>query len=437
MADQARLLAFEAIDDVLRQGKYSNLALKKSQKLLGVRDKKFCTALFYGTLEKLITIDYILSKYVKKNAKPVIKNILRMGVYQIHFMDSVPDHAACTESAEIAKKLGKKGAVGFINGVLRNVARGKNDFRIADNIDSVKRLSIEFSFPEWLIIKWIKELGKEEAYKLISYTKKNYSTIYPNSLKDMTEDRLVEELEKNTIGFEKSDFLQEIFHIYGDVISTSLFRNGEIALQGEGSYLASKVAIEKMPKTVLDVCAAPGGKTITMAHLNKDADYTACDVRQNRVELTKKQFDRLGVKATLRQMDASKEFNNIGLFDTVLCDVPCSALGTVFTHPDVRYNKSPDIIKEITHTQKKILNNASEHVSIGGRIIYSTCTISKEENHDIVDSFLKSSSKFTAVFPDTFHGIIKDDRFDGCGVQLLPHKDNTAGFYIACLQRVK
>jgi 16S rRNA (cytosine967-C5)-methyltransferase len=437
MADKARLLAFEAIDDVLRQGKYSNLALKKSQNILDSRDKKFCTVLFYGTIEKLLTIDYILSKYIKKAPKPVIKNILRMGVYQIYFMDSIPDHAACTESAELAKKLGKRGAVSFINGVLRNVARGEKDFKIPDNIEKIKRLSIEYSFPEWIIRKWIKEIGKEVTFELISYTKKNYSTIYPNSLKGVSSDKLIEKLEENSISFEKSKFVKDTYHTYGDIINTSLFRNGEIAIQGEGSYLASKVAVENHPKTVLDVCAAPGGKTVTMAHLNKDADYTACDIRQNRLDITKKQFERFGVNATIRLLDASKPFDDIGPFDTVLCDVPCSALGTVFTHPDVRYNKSPEIIKEIVNVQKKIINNASKHVSTNGYLIYSTCTISKVENHDIVDNFLKNNSNFNAVFPETFHGIIKKDRFDGCGVQLLPHKDNTAGFYISCLKRVK
>jgi 16S rRNA (cytosine967-C5)-methyltransferase len=253
----------------------------------------------------------------------------------------------------------------------------------------------------------------------------------------MSSEKLEEKLEENAISFDISKFIEDIYHIYGDVINTSLFKNGEIALQGEASYLASKVAIENSPKTVLDVCAAPGGKTIAMAHLNKDADYTACDIRENRLDITRKQFERLGVKATIKQLDATKPFNQVGLFDTVLCDVPCSALGTVFSHPDVRYNKSTEIIKEIVQTQKKILNNASKHVIENGRLIYSTCTISKAENHDIIDNFVKNNNNFIAVFPNAFHGIIKDERFDGCGVQLLPHKDNTAGFYISCLQRVK
>ena len=437
MADQARMMAFEALDAVLRKGAYSNLAIKKAQNRLENRDKAFAVALFYGTLEKLITIDFILSKYLKKSAKAVIKNILRIGIYQIYFMNMIPDHAACMTSCDIAGKLGKDGAVGFINGVLRNAARDKDIFEIPDNIEKIKRLSIKYSFPEWLINKWINELGEDEAVKLISYEGSNNITLYANSIKGMSEKNLEDELKKNNVAYKKNKLDKDVFEVNGDIFNTSLFENGEIALQGVASYLASKIAVEESPDTVLDICAAPGGKTAAMAKIHNDAKYTACDIKQNRVDITKKQFDRLGVRAKLYMLDATKKINHLGLFNTVLCDVPCSALGNIFVHPEIRYNKSPKIINDITIMQKAILQNASNQVAENGRLIYSTCTISNGENFMIVDNFLKTNNGFCAVFPSTFHGIIENNRFDGCGVQLLPHKDDTAGFYIACLQRLK
>ena len=352
-------------------------------------------------------------------------------------MGSVPNHAAVKTSSAIAQKLGKEGAVGFINGVLRNVARDKEKFSIPENISKVKRMSIEYSFPEWLIKKWIQELGKRDALALISYNKKNSIALHANSLKGMNNTKLEDTLKALNIKYEKSAFVEDVYKINGNIINTPMFEKGEIAIQGEASYLAAKVAIENKPKKVLDLCTAPGGKTAAMAHIHHDAIYTACDVRQNRVDITKKQFDRLGVTAELYTMDATVKNNDIGLFDTVLCDVPCSALGTVFNHPEVKYNKTFEQIKQIKSLQKGILENASSYVGENGHLVYSTCTISKQENHDMVASFIKEHDEFSAVFPETFRGIINDKRFDGCGVQLLPHIDDTAGFYIACLKRIK
>ncbi|MCK5129961.1 MAG: 16S rRNA (cytosine(967)-C(5))-methyltransferase RsmB [Clostridiales bacterium] len=437
MIDNARLLAFRALDDVLRQGAYSNLAIKKAQKTLEARDKAFCVALFYGTLEKIITLDYILSKYLKKGTKAVIRNILRFGTYQIHFMNSVPDHAACTTSADIAKKLGKNGAVGLINGVLRNVARDKESFRIPESLEPIKHLSIQHSFPEWLIKKWVGELGEIETIKLISYTHDNQSVIHANSLKDMDNAKLETALDENNIEYIKSSFTNDVYKIKGDIIGTSMFVDGKIAIQGEASYLAAKVAIENSPTSVLDLCAAPGGKMAAMAHVHHDAEYTACDIRPNRVDIMQKQFERLGVKAKTITMDATETNPDLGNFDAVLCDVPCSVLGTVFDHPEVRYSKSQAQIDAIYDIQSKILVNAAKYVNSEGLLVYSTCTISKSENYDIVQNFLKTNDEFKAIFPKAFHGIINDKRFDGCGVQLLPHLDDTAGFYIACLKRIK
>ncbi len=435
-ADIARVESFLAFDEVIRKKAYSNLAIKQAMEKLEGRDKAFAGALFYGCLEKLITLDYILQKYLSANPKPIIKNILRFGVYQIYFMDRVPDHAALQTASDIAKKLGKKGAVGFINGVLRNAARDKESFEIADDMDEIKYLSVKYSFPEWLINMWIEQIGYEGALNLISYEKENTFTVYPNSLKGMDEAKLEEILKNNNIGTIKSDLLGDVYKVSGEVFDTALFGSGKIAIQGEASHLAAKAAVEMKPQTVLDLCAAPGGKTAAMAHFNPNAEYTSCDINENRVGIMVKQFKRLGVNSQTQCVDAAKSMGDLGEYDAVLVDAPCSALGTVFNHPEVRYNKTQKDIEQIIKTQKAILQNAATHVKAGGRLTYATCTINQDENYGVVKDFLSRNSEFKAVFPKTFYDIINDNRFDGCGTMLLPNIDGTTGFYIACLERI-
>ncbi len=434
-SDNVRMLVFCAFDDVMRKGAYSNLAIKEAMEKLHGRDKAFASALFYGCLEKVITLDFILKKHIKKRPKPVIKNILRFGVYQIYFMGSVPDHAAINTASNIASKLGKSGAGGFINGVLRSAARDKAAFSIPGNENDTSYLSIKHSFPEWIIEMWIKQLGQKMARELVSYEKEKGFSIYPNSLMDMDENSLEASLKKHGVDFRKSKMLSDVYMVGGDVFDTDMFKSGQIAVQGEASHLAAKVCVENNPKSVLDLCAAPGGKTSAMASFNAKASYTACDSNQNRVNVMERQFERLNVFAKTFCNDAAQETNSLGLFDTVLVDAPCSALGTVFTHPEVRYTKSNEDIKEILKVQRAILQNVSKNVNEYGRLIYATCTINKAENHDVVYDFLEKNKGFKSVFPKTFCGIIKDNRFDGCGVQLLPNIDGTAGFYIACLEK--
>ena len=435
MIDEARLAAFLAFDEVIRKKAYSNLAIKKASENLDNKQKAFAGALFYGTLEKLITLDFILNKYIKSNPKPIIRNILRMGEYQIHYMN-VPDHAALSTSSELAKKLGKKGAAGFINGVLRNSAREKEDFAIPESLPKVKYLSVKYSFPEWIIKMWITQLGEDETEKLVSYEKDNLFSIYPNFLKDMDTETLENELDKRKVQYTKGYLLDDIIITDGTIFNMDLFDDGKIAVQGEASHLAAKVAVESEPKKVLDLCAAPGGKTAAMAHFNHEATYTACDLHQNRVDIMRRQFERLGVLAQTMVLDAAQETDELGEYDSVLVDAPCSALGTVFAHPEVRYNKEPKDIAGIIKTQKAIISNAARNVKQGGRLIYATCTINQDENYGVVSDFVSQHPQFKPVFPKTFYGIINDKRFDGYGTALFPHKDNTAGFYIACLEKI-
>lgn len=427
MIDKSRKAALDALNDITKNKSYGNLVLKDAFYKLNHQEKRFATRLVYGTVEKMITIDWIIDQYVKKRTPTTLKNVVRMGTYQIYFMDSVPERAACATSVELAKAIGKAGASGFINGVLRNIARNKDKLEFPDD------LSIKNSCPKWIIGMWTKELGKENCEKLLSHKGDAGIVIRANMLKEFDNSQLEDELNKRNISFEKGSIYKDAYRINASFedIEQGLFDEGKIAIQDEGSMIIAKIAVEDKPKYVLDACAAPGGKTAAMANIYPQAQYFATDIHPHRVKLMETMFERLNVDAKTYKFDSADQPFEPEV-DCVLVDAPCSGLGTMFKQPDIKYNKSYEDIINLTKTQQKILSNCSKSVSAGGYLIYSTCTISKAENYNIVKKFLEENSDFEIVKPTEK---ILLDAFDGVGVQLLPHIHNTSGFYIAKMKR--
>ncbi|MEX1378203.1 MAG: 16S rRNA (cytosine(967)-C(5))-methyltransferase RsmB [Eubacteriales bacterium] len=429
MKDRSRKAAFDAFNDIIKNKSYGNLVLKNSFNNLNPQEKRFASRLVYGTLEKMITIDWIIDNYVKKHAQATMKNILRLGVYQIYYMNSVPLHAACSTSVELAKYAGKGGASGFINGVLRNVARDKENLKLPDD-----DLSIKYSCPKWIVDMWIKDLGKEQTVALLSYEDDKGIVIRANSLKDYSSEKLETELKKRDIAYEKGKIISDAYRVDAgfEDIDIGLFDEGKIAVQDEGSMVIAKMAVEDKPEFVLDACAAPGGKTAAMASIYREGKYIATDIHPHRVEIMEKMFERLGVEAKTYRFDAAEKPFEIEV-DCLLVDAPCSGLGTMFKQPDIKYNKTYEDIKELAKTQLRILNNCAKSVSAGGHLIYSTCTISKRENQDVVEKFLKENADFEIIEPKG-NDILKN-AFDGTGVQLMPNIHGTSGFYIAKMKR--
>lgn len=427
MIDKSRKAALDALNEITKNKSYGNLVLKDVFYKLNPQEKRFATRLVYGTVEKMVTIDWVIDNYVQKRTPTTLKNVLRMGTYQIYFMDSVPARAACATSVELAKAVGKGGASGFINGVLRNIARNKDKLEFPDD------LSIKYSCPKWIIKMWTEELGKEECERLLSYKDDSGIVVRANRLKGYANKELEQELKNRNINFVKGRIYKGAYRIEASFedIEQGLFDDGKIAIQDEGSMVVAKVAVEDKPKYVLDACAAPGGKTAAMANIHTDAQYFATDIHPHRVNLMEKMFERLNVDAKTYKFDASENPFELEV-DCVLVDAPCSGLGTMFKQPDIKYNKSVEDIINLAKIQLKILSNCSKSVSAGGYIIYSTCTISKKENFDVVQQFLKNNADFEIVKPTDK---VLMDAFDGIGVQLFPHVHNTSGFYIAKMKR--
>ena len=431
MRDKARKAALEALNEITKNKSYGNLAVKTAFNHLETQEKKFAARLVYGTVEKMITIDWIIDNYVNKSTKATLKNILRLGTYQIYYMDSVPSHAACSSAVELAKSAGKGGASGLVNGVLRNIARGKDGLKLPDD-----NLSVKYSCPNWIVDMWISELGKEEAIKLLEYIDEPGIVIRANSLKEFSADMLERELKKRGIDYQRGNIIKDAFRVEGsfEEIDEGLFEEGKIAIQDEGSMLIAQIAVQSKPKYVLDACAAPGGKTAAMAHIYRDAEYIATDIHQHRIDIMDSMFRRLGVKAKTYRFDAQEKPFEIKV-DCVLVDAPCSGLGTMFKQPDIKYNKTYEDIRSLAETQFKILMNCADSVSTGGFLIYSTCTISKAENRDVVERFLKEKKNFEIV--EVEYDKVLSDAFDGIGIQLMPNIHKTSGFYIAKMRKIK
>jgi len=311
--------------------------------------------------------------------------------------------------------------------VLRNIARNKDTLEFPDD------MSVKYSCPKWMIKMWTDELGKEECERLISYEDDNAIVIRANRLKGFSSNQLEDELNKRNIDFVKGNIYKGAYRIKASFedIEQGLFDEGKIAIQDEGSMVIANIAVEDKPKYVLDACAAPGGKTAAMADINPNAQYFATDIHPHRVKLMEKMFERLDVDAKTYRFDATEKPFEPSV-DCILVDAPCSGLGTMFKQPDIKYNKSYEDIKELAKMQLKILKKCSESVIAGGYLVYSTCTISKTENYNIVEKFLKDNNDFEIIKPTDK---VLVDAFDGIGVQLLPHVHATSGFYIAKMKR--
>lgn len=432
----ARQIAFNALCKIEKDSSYSNLAIDSilSKSELDTRDKSFVSALFYGVIERKLTLDYNLSLYLSKplkKLKPELLVLLRMGAYQLLFMEKVPVSAAVNESVKLSKKNSLQFASGLINAVLRKVSNNGVCFPDEKNISEY--FSIKYSCNKWLVEKWLKEYGRKDTEKFLeSSLGANDIYIRVNTLKTDT-DSLITTLENEGIKAEKTYLDNALKISFGgnSIESIDAFRNGLFHVQDLACQLAVKALSVEEGDRVFDLCSAPGGKTFTMAeYAGEKGEILAFDIYENRVSLIGKGAERLSlgnIKALTG--DASVHNDEIGLADKVLCDVPCSGFGIIGKKPEIKY-KSESEAKEIEKLQYPILENAATYVKKGGRLLYSTCTLSKAENEDICERFLKEHTDFISLTP------LKEISNENY-VTLMPHKNGTDGFFIALFERKK
>lgn len=420
-----REVALLALYEIEYGGAYSNMAVKDSlKKLEDSRDKGLVTQLVYGVVRRKLTLDYIISKYSKVKIKKLSKYvllILRMGVYQLYFTDKIPESAAVNESVKLAKKYTGKSS-GFVNGILHSVIRGKESLEYPTDI--IENLSVRHSFPEEIVeLLWDTGFCEELLYSL---NEEPETTVRVNALKN-------EDLET----------LMEISPIYSgarilkatDVAQNSDYKEGRIIPQDVAAMMACLALMPNSGETVIDMCAAPGGKTTHLAELmeNKGKIY-AFDIHPHKIEIIKKNAERMGISIIDAKLGDGCKLKEelVGKADKVLCDVPCSGLGIIRRKPDIKWNK--DNIETLPEIQSKILKNASKYLKVGGELVYSTCTIIKRENEDVVLNFLEKNKNFELMevkLPE------KLQRENKGYVTLYPNIDGTDGFFIAKIKRIK
>jgi len=437
-----REIALKILHTIDTKDAYSNLTINSElkDKNLSSLDRGFITELVYGTLENSIYIDYIISKFSTTKLNKINKwtiNILRLGIYQIMFLDKVPDFAAVNESVNLAKKYSIKTA-GFTNAILRNVLRNKENIELPDKKkEFVKYLSIKYSHAEWMVNRFLTYFTKEFTEDLLKANNERpdfYLRI--NTLKTNVEDCIKSLSEKN-IEVKRNEKIAEAITVKGinQLEELEEFKAGLIHVQDFGSMLVSRVLNPQEGEYIVDVCCAPGGKTTHMAQLmNNKGKILARDVYEHKLRLVKNNAKRLGVNIIqTEEFDGMKlDKNLIGKADKVLVDAPCSGLGIIRRKPEIKYRKKADDLTELRKMQLSILNNASEYVKPNGELIYSTCTIDPNENESVIEEFLKGKSNYKLM---DIEGFDEFKRKDGT-IQLYPNVHNTDGFYIARLKRV-
>ena len=456
-----REIVLAVLLEVTENGQFSHIILRdvlSKYQYLEKRERAFITRVTEGTLEHMIEIDYILDRFSKvkvKKMKPVIRGILRSAVYQLKYMDSVPDRAVCNEAVKLAVRKGFSGLKGYVNGVLRSVARGLDDVQYPG--EKMEELSVRYSCPKWILDLWGRTYGTEVIEKMLNDFQKKKPVTIRCCLNRISPDRLRERLESEGITVEKHPYLPYAFQISGyDYLNDlAAFQEGLFTVQDISSMLVAEIASPEAGAQVIDVCAAPGGKALhtaeklymAEAQLLKDENaqknrtaghVEARDLTEGKVELIRENIERTGltnISAVCR--DASVPDRDAeGRADLVIADLPCSGLGVIGKKPDLKYKASPEGIDSLVRLQQKILSCAQSYVKPGGTLIYSTCTVNPGENIDNVHWFLQQYPEFSPgdirdrICPELRESVVEK----GC-IQLLPGVHKSDGFFIARLVR--
>ena len=438
-----RELVLGILMEVTRDGEYSHIALRNvlsKYQYLDKKERAFITRVTEGTLERMIELDYIINQFSKvkvNKMKPVIRNILRMAVYQLKYMDSIPNSAVCNEAVKLATKKGFSSLKGFVNGVLRNIERNLDTITYPDD------LSIKYSMPEWILNQW-KEVYDDKTIEtmLKAFLEDKPTTIRCNT-SVCTVDELMEKLEKEGVHVEKHPYLPYALWIssYNYLAELQSFQDGDFYVQDISSMLVSHIAQPKEGDYVIDVCAAPGGKSLHMAEMLRGTGHVeARDLTDYKVNLIWENIQRSGMKnMEAVRFDATVlDEESIEKADVVVADLPCSGLGVLGKKTDLKYKMTEKTQEDLVVLQRDILSKVKNYVKPEGTLIYSTCTIHKKENMDNVHWFLQENADFELVsIKDLLCEELKKDVVEEGCLQFLPGVHESDGFFIAKFKRVQ
>ena len=442
-----REIVLEVLLEITEHGMYSHIVLRdvlNKYQYLEKKERSFITRVTEGTLEHMMEIDYILDQFSKvkvKKMKPVIRNIMRSAVYQMKYMDSVPVSAACNEAVKLAVRKGFGSLRGFVNGVLRNVARNLD--QIEYPTEPLKRLSIQYSMPEWILNLWLKAYDSDIVEQMLQAFQRETPLTIRCNLRMVTPKQLKEHLEAEGVTVQVHPYLEYAFHISGFDYLGDLesFQNGEFSVQDISSMLVSELADPKEGDYVIDVCAAPGGKSLHMAEkLNGSGHVEARDLTEYKVSLIQENIERTGLSNVEAVQQDALIFDeaSVGKADIVLADLPCSGLGVLAKKTDLKYKATKEGADSLAKLQREMLKNVQAYVKDEGKLVYSTCTINPAENMDNVHWFLNQYPEFELI---DIHGLLceelqKDVKENGC-IQLLPGVHQSDGFFLACMKKRK
>jgi 16S rRNA (cytosine967-C5)-methyltransferase len=408
-------------------------------------DRGFLTELTYGTLRWRGKLDWVIRHFSKIPFEKIelqTLNILRLGLYQILFLSRTPSSAAVNESVELAKRIRGGGGAGFVNAVLRSSIRQKEEIRYPDVAeDPARHLSVVRSHPLWLVQRWIKEMGVEEALHTCAFNNQISSlTLRVNTLKTNREN-LMEKLGQEELKSLPTTYSEEGIVLQDPPPTSELpfLKEGLYILQDEASQLVTSILDPKPGERILDACAAPGGKTTHMAQIMENrGEIYALDLRKGRLDLIEEMCQRLGikiVKATKGDAVKSLPIPRGVKFDRILADVPCSGFGTLRRNPDLKWRRGEKDVKRLSELQVSILRNLSVYLKEGGILIYSTCTVFHEENEDVVEKFVGGHPEFKIdridkVLPEKWRSLIQNGYF-----KTFPPKNEMDGFFAARLRK--
>lgn len=444
-----RELAVDVLLEILEKDKFCHLVLRdvlQKYDYLDGRDKAFLKRITEGTLERKLQLDYVLNRFSKvpvDKMKPFIRTLLRMSVYQILFMDSVPERAVCNEAVKLCKKRSFHNLQGFVNGVLRNIARNKDEMVYPDREkDLAEALSVRYSMPKWLVEKFLEERGEEVTEVMLAAFLQSMPVTLRVSEKLNLEQKhtLIEEWQKAGVTAEEHPYLPYAYRIENaeGISKLTGFAEGLFTVQDVSSMLVCEAAGIKSGDKVIDVCAAPGGKAVHGAEKLKGTGLlSARDLTEYKVSLIRDNIDRMQLNnCEAFVWDACKlRKEDTETADVVLADLPCSGLGIMGKKKDIRYHASMQGLCDLAELQREILSIVYQYVKPGGVLLYSTCTVNPAENEDNVNWFTKQYPFETESMEAYLPGKLAEEGKSGM-LQLLPGIHETDGFFIARLRRM-
>lgn len=442
----SRLIALEIIYDIQINGGYSNLTIEKHFKdiELSIEDKNFIREIVYGTIENDIYLNWVIELFSKIKLKKISEKVLillKLSIYQLIFLEKVPQYSICDEANKIATKVSNIGAKKFVNGILRSIIREKDT--IEDRLEEIKNrnfeeyLGIKYSMPIWIIKRWINQYGEKDTCEILEYfVGKPDFCIRVNTLKIDREELLLR-FESYGIKCDKTKYADDGIKIDNPNNITNLeeFKKGMFIIQDESSMLVAQAINPKSDEVILDMCSAPGGKTTHISQkMRNEGLVIARDIHAHKIKLIDANCKRLGITNVQSEIQNSLEINekDIKKYDTILLDAPCSGFGIIKRKPEIKYNRTEQDLEDIIKLQEELIENAYAMLKKGGILLYSTCSIDAEENKMQIAKVL-DKKMFELV---SFEKEINIDGAEKGYVQIIPYKHNMDGFFIAKLRKI-